>query len=78
MKSLFDPNASDEQILLFLKETKYSGISLVEYIRVKISVLQTMAKNYEGTEAGKMYENVANRLLKICDDLGQKSGIEMV
>lgn len=71
MKSFFDPNASDEQILLFLKETKYPDISLVEYIRVEISVLQTMAKNYEGTEAGKMYANRANRLLKICENLGK-------
>ena len=71
MKSFFDPNASDEQILLFLKETKYSDISLVEYIRVEISVLQNMAKNYEGTEAGKTYANAANRLLKICENLGK-------
>lgn len=71
MKSIFDPNASDEQILLFLKETKYSDISLVEYIRVEISVLQNMAKNHEGTEAGKMYANAANRLLKICENLGK-------
>lgn len=71
MKSFFDPNASDEQILLFLKETKYPDISLVEYIRVEISVLQNMAKNYEGTEVGKMYANAANRLLKICENLGK-------
>ncbi len=71
MKSIFDPNASDEQILLYITETKASDISLIEYIKAEIVALQMMAKTYEGTEAGKMYANVANRLRKICDNLEQ-------
>ena len=71
MKSIFDPNASDEQILTILKETKITEVSLVDYIKSEIAVLQAMSEIYEGAEAGKMYANVANRLQRIFDSIDE-------
>jgi hypothetical protein len=73
MESIFDPNASDEQILSSLKERKFSGISLVEYVKCEIAALRAMSVNYEGTEAGKMYANVANRLQRICNSIVEEN-----
>lgn len=73
MESIFDPNASDEQILSSLKERQFSGVSLVEYVKGEIAALQAMSVNYEGTEAGKMYANVANRLQRICNSIDEEN-----